>query len=207
MAGKVVAAVSGARIVVLVSGSGSNLQALLDAPDLGGEVVLVASDRPAAGGLDRARGAGIPAAAVPRDGHPDRVAWEQALTDIVAGAGPDLVVLAGFMRILSAAFVTRWPILNVHPALLPAFPGAHGVRDALAWGVKVTGATVHYVDEHVDHGPIVLQAAVDVRDDDDEATLHARIQSVEHRLLPQAVGLHCAGRIRVDGRITRILPP
>ena len=195
------------RIAVLVSGSGSNLQVLLDAPDLGADVVLVASDRAGAGGLDRARRAGVAAVAVAPADHPDRPTWEAALADVVAGAEPDVVVLAGFMRILSAAFVVRWPILNVHPALLPAFPGAHGVRDALAWGVKVTGATVHYVDEHVDHGPIVLQGAVDVREDDDEATLHARIQAVEHRLLPEAVRLHCSDRLRIEGRTTRILPP
>lgn len=185
---------------MLISGSGSNLQALLDAADLGGAIVLVASDNPAAGGLARARAAGVPTAAVAVADHPDRATWEGALADVVAGAAPDLVVLAGFMKILSAAFVGRWPVLNVHPSLLPAFAGAHAPADALAWGVKVSGVTVHFVDEQVDHGPIVAQEAVEVRSDDTEATLHARIQAVEHRLLPAVVAAVCRGCVTVAGR-------
>jgi phosphoribosylglycinamide formyltransferase 1 len=196
--------VGGARIVVLVSGSGSNLQALLDADALGGTVVRVVSDRAEAGGLARARERGIDAVAVPLGDHPDRPAWEAALADAVAQAQPDLVVLAGFMRILSGAFVERWPTMNVHPSLLPAFPGGRAVDDALAWGAKVTGCTVHFVDEHVDHGPIIAQAAVDVAPDDDRASLHARIQALEHRLLPAAVRLFCAGRLRIEDRLVRI---
>lgn len=194
------------RIVVLASGSGSNLQALIDHPDLGGDVVMVVTDRPAVGALDRADRAGIPTAAVLPADHPDRPAWEAALQATVAAATPDLVVLAGFMRILSHGFVTRWPTINVHPSLLPAFPGAHGPRDALDWGVKVSGATVHFVDEHVDHGPIISQRCVPVHDDDTPATLHARIQEQEHGLLPEAVALFCAGRLQVEGRHVRILP-
>jgi phosphoribosylglycinamide formyltransferase 1 len=195
-----------ARIAVLISGSGSNLQALLDHPGLAGEVALVVSDRPAVGGLERAAAADVPAAVVAFGDHPDRADWERSLTDTVAASEPDLVVLAGFMRILSAGFVNRWPVLNVHPSLLPAFPGAHAVEDALAWGVKVTGCTVHFVDEQVDHGPIVAQEAVPVLDDDDPPALHARIQAVEHRLLPHCVHLFCQGRLRLEGRHVRIAP-
>jgi phosphoribosylglycinamide formyltransferase 1 len=195
------------RIVVLISGSGSNLQALLDAADLGGEVVRVVADRPEAGGLERARGAGVDAVAVPLGAHHDRPAWEAALAAVVADAAPDLVVLAGFMRILSGDFVTRWPTLNVHPSLLPAFPGARAVEEALAWGVKLTGCTVHFVDEQVDHGPIVAQEAVAVLDDDDRDVLHARIQALEHRLLPAAVRLFCTDRLTLDDRTVRVRPP
>jgi phosphoribosylglycinamide formyltransferase-1 len=189
-----------ARIVVLISGSGSNLQALLDAGDLGGDVVLVVSDREGAGGLDRAAAAGISSAVVPLGDHPDRTAWEGALIEVVAAAAPDLVVLAGFMKILTGAFVGRWPTVNVHPSLLPAFAGAHAPADAIEWGVKVSGVTVHYVDEQVDHGPIIAQQAVVVEADDTADTLHARIQTVEHRLFPEAVRAICHGRVAVDGR-------
>ncbi|MBW3601971.1 MAG: phosphoribosylglycinamide formyltransferase, partial [Actinobacteria bacterium] len=177
------------RVVVLVSGSGSNLQALLDTPAVGPLVGLVVSDRPGAGGLARARSAGLPAECVDLDAHADRARWEARLRDVVAAAQPGLVVLAGLMRVLSAAFVRRWPVVNVHPSLLPAFPGAHAVADALEHGVRVSGATVHFVDEQIDHGPIIAQRAVPVRDDDTVASLHARIQAVEHRLLPACVEL------------------
>ena len=193
-----------ARIVVLIRGSGSNLQALVDAGELGGDLVLVVSDRPGAGGLARAARAGIPTATVALADHPDRQAWEQALIDAVAAAEPDLVVLAGFMKILTGAFVDRWPTVNVHPSLLPAFPGARAPEEAIAWGVKVSGVTVHYVDEKVDHGPIIAQEAVPLEDGDTSDTLHARMQAVEHRLLPEAVALICAGRVTIDGRHTRI---
>ncbi|CAN5255853.1 phosphoribosylglycinamide formyltransferase [soil metagenome] len=194
------------RVVVLVSGSGSNLQALLDAPAVGPLVRLVVSDRPGAGGLARGRSAGVPAECVDLATHPDRARWEARLRDVVATARPDLVVLAGFMRVLSPAFVERWPVVNVHPSLLPAFPGAHAVADALAHGVRVTGVTVHFVDEQVDHGPIIAQQAVAVRPDDTVASLHARIQAVEHRLLPRCVELFAAGRLSVHGRHVRTLP-
>jgi phosphoribosylglycinamide formyltransferase-1 len=191
------------RLVVLASGSGTNLQALLDAADLGGEVVAVVSDRPGARALDRARDRGLPATTVVLGS--DRPAWEAELVREVVRHDPDLVVLAGFMRILSAAFVNRWPVINVHPSLLPAFPGAHAIDDALAWGVKVVGVTVHFVDEQVDHGPIVAQEAVRVRDDDTPASLHARVQAVEHRLLPDAVRAFCAGQLKTEGRHVRII--
>jgi phosphoribosylglycinamide formyltransferase-1 len=191
------------RLVVLASGSGTNLQALIDAPDLCGDVVGVLSDRPTAAALERARDRGIPAGGVAMGA--DRARWEADLCDRVAAHAPHLVILAGFMRVLSGGFVHRWPVINVHPSLLPAFPGAHAVDDALAWGVKVTGVTVHFVDELVDHGPVIAQEAVSVHDDDTAATLHARMQHVEHRLLPQAVRAFCADRLHRDGRHVRIV--
>lgn len=202
----------GRRIAVLVSGSGTNLQALLDATDadgtFGGEVVAVGTDRPDCGGIERAGRVGVPTVAIALDEHPDRASWEDHLTDAIAAHHPDLVVLAGFMRILSPRFLARWPgsIVNVHPSLLPAFPGGYAVRDALEHGVKVTGSTVHLVDVEVDHGPIICQRAVPVHDDDDEVSLHERLKEVEHDLLPAAVKLLCHDRIAVDGRRVRILP-
>ena len=194
------------RLVVLASGSGTNAQALLDRRDLGATVVAVVADVEEAGVLDRARAAGAEAVCVDRRAYDDRSAWEQALIAAVQDRAPDLVVLAGFMRILSGDFVRRWPILNVHPSLLPSFPGAHAVEDALAHGVKVTGVTVHFVVEEVDAGPIVAQAAVPIAPGDTADTLHARMKSVEHELLPEAVALFCADRLQVEGRIVRILP-
>jgi phosphoribosylglycinamide formyltransferase-1 len=190
------------RLVVLASGSGTNLQALLDAPDLGGDIVGVVSDRPAARALERASARGVHTDAVPLRG--DRAAWEATLADRVAALRPDLVVLAGFMRVLSGDFVHRWPVINIHPSLLPAFPGASAVEDALEWGVKVTGVTVHFVDELVDHGPIIAQEAVAVHDEDTADTLHARMQKLEHQLLPDVVRAFCAGRLTCDGRHVRI---
>jgi phosphoribosylglycinamide formyltransferase-1 len=195
----------GRRLVVLVSGSGTNLQALLDrSGELDGDVVLVVSDRPGAGGLERAEAAGVKTAVVPVGDFEDRSAWSAALEQAVDAGDPDLVVLAGFMRILPASFVTRWPVLNVHPSLLPAFPGAHAVEDALAWGAKITGCTVHFVDEEVDHGPIVAQEAVQILPGDTPESLHERIKALEHRLLPECVESFCRGRLSVDGRHVRI---
>jgi phosphoribosylglycinamide formyltransferase 1 len=197
------------RVVVLVSGHGSNLQALLDAAGTGSglAVVLVAADRPDAYGLERARRAGVATAVVRPADHPDRPAFDLALRDLVAAARPDVVCLAGFMRILGPGFVRAFPdrIVNTHPSLLPAFRGAHAVRDALAHGVKVTGCTVHLVDEEVDHGPVLFQAAVPVEPGDDEDRLHERIKAEEHRLLPAAVRLLAEGRVRVEGRHARVL--
>jgi phosphoribosylglycinamide formyltransferase 1 len=197
------------RVAVLVSGHGSNLQALLDAagPGSGMAVVLVGADRPGAYGLERARRAGVETAVVRPADHPDRESFDLALRDLVAAARPDVVCLAGFMRILGPGFVRAFPdrILNTHPSLLPAFRGAHAVRDALAYGVKVTGCTVHLVDEEVDHGPVLFQAAVPVEPGDDEDSLHERIKREEHRLLPLAVRLVAEGRVRVEGRHARVL--
>jgi phosphoribosylglycinamide formyltransferase 1 len=198
------------RVAVLLSGHGSNLQALLDAaadPSYGAEVVLVASDRPDAYGLERARAAGVATAVVRPADFGDRAGFDEALTRVVAAARPDVVCLAGFMRILGPGFVRAFPdrIVNTHPSLLPAFRGAHAVRDALAYGVRVTGCTVHLVDEEVDHGPVLLQAPVPVHDGDDEASLHERIKREEHRLLPAAVRLVALGRVSLDGRRARLL--
>jgi phosphoribosylglycinamide formyltransferase-1 len=189
---------------VLVSGSGTNLQTLLDADDLGGEIVLVGADRPDAYGLTRAERAGVDTLVVPFGKDDVRDEWDAELFERVAEYGPDLVVLAGFMRILHARWVERWPMLNTHPALLPSFPGAHAVRAALTYGVKVTGATVHFVIEQVDAGPIVLQEPVRVLPEDTEDTLHERIKAVEHRLLREAVTLFCHGRLEVSGRMVRV---
>lgn len=193
------------RIVVLISGGGSNMEALVDACERGevpGRVVGVIADRECPG-LDVARRRGVPISMVPPAGYPSREEWSAALCDEVTTFDPGLVVSAGFMRILAPAFVEAFEgrLINLHPSLLPAFPGAHAVRDALAAGVRVTGTTVHLVDEQVDHGAILLQEAVRVDPGDDEASLHERIKQVEHRLLPQACRLLLEGKvtIRDDG--------
>lgn len=175
---------------MLVSGSGSNMLALDDACRHGavpGEVVGVVADRPCAG-LGSAEERGIPTALVAFGEHSSRAVWNMAMYEAVLALRPDLVVAAGFMRLLAPSFVDAWPgrLVNLHPALLPSFPGAHAVRDALAAGVDVTGATVHLIDHEVDHGPVVAQETVLVEPGDTEESLHARIKVVEHRLLPRA---------------------
>ncbi len=197
-----------ARLVVLASGSGSTLQGLLDAavdPAYGAAVVAVGTDRPGARALSRAEAAGVPTFTVPLAQSPDRAAWNDALADAVAAAEPDLVVCAGFMRLLSGAFLARFPqrVVNTHPALLPAFPGAHAVADALAYGVRISGVTVHFVDEGVDTGPVIAQAAVPVLDGDDEAALQSRIQEVERPLYVDAVGRLARRGWTVEGRTVR----
>ncbi|MFC7617822.1 phosphoribosylglycinamide formyltransferase [Actinokineospora soli] len=189
-----------ARVVVLVSGSGTLLQALLD--ELPGLVVAVGADRKAIAGLERAERAGLPTFTVRLRDHADRDAWDAALADAVAAHEPDLVVSAGFMKILGPAFLARFGgrIVNTHPALLPAFPGAHAVADALAHGVKVTGSTVHLVDGGVDTGPIIAQEAVAVLPGEDEAALHERIKVVERRLLVDVVARMARDGYTVDGR-------
>ncbi|AYF31711.1 MULTISPECIES: phosphoribosylglycinamide formyltransferase [Micromonospora] len=182
-----------ARLVVLVSGSGSNLQALLDAtadPGYGARVVAVGADRDGIAGLDRAAAAGVPSFVERVKDHPTRADWDKALTARVAEHRPDLVISAGFLKLVGpeflAAFGDRY--LNTHNTLLPAFPGIHGPRDALAYGVKVTGATLFFVDAGMDTGPIVAQVAVPVHDDDDEDALTERIKSAERRQLVEQVG-------------------
>ena len=199
------------RVVVLVSGSGTLLQALLDAAAAapGWSVAGVVSDRADAGGLARARAAGVATATVePRD-FPDRAAWDDAVGRAVEVFSPDLVVLAGFMRILGPPFLSRFGgrTVNTHPALLPAFPGAHGVRDALAYGVRVTGCTVIVVDAGVDAGPVVAQRAVEVLDGDDEERLHERIKVVERALLVEVVDRMVRGGWRVEGRRVHLGEP
>jgi phosphoribosylglycinamide formyltransferase 1 len=182
-----------ARLVVLVSGAGTNLQALLDAcadPDYGATVVAVGADRDSIAALDRAKAAGIPTFTVKVGDFPARADWDRALADACERYRPDLIVCAGFMKLVGQAFLARFSgrCLNTHPALLPSFPGMHGVRDALGYGVKVTGCTVFLVDEGVDAGPVLAQAAVPVHDDDDEASLHERIKVAERALLVGTVG-------------------
>jgi phosphoribosylglycinamide formyltransferase-1 len=178
------------RIVVLVSGAGSNMAALADACLEGrvpGRLVAVVADRDCTG-LERAAARGIETAVCLPDSFDSRETWSRALRDIVAKHRPDLVVSAGFMRILAPVFVDAFEgrLINIHPALLPAFPGAHAVRDALEYGVKVTGTTVHLIDHEVDHGPVLFQVPVEVLPDDTEESLHERIKEAEHRILPEA---------------------
>ncbi|HJR92139.1 MAG TPA: phosphoribosylglycinamide formyltransferase [Acidimicrobiia bacterium] len=183
-------------IAVLVSGSGSNLQALIDHRGAY-EIVVVVSDRRHVKALDRAEAAGLSTRLVEWEG--DRATFTTAVCDVVDQAGAELMVLAGFMRILGPEAIARFPgrILNIHPSLLPAFPGARAVGQALEAGVAATGVTVHVVDEHVDHGPIVAQVEVPVLDGDDEASLHARIQVQEHLLYPRVVDRFARGEIGV----------
>jgi phosphoribosylglycinamide formyltransferase-1 len=194
----------GGRLAVLVSGGGTNLQALLDDPAIRPHVALVLSDRPGVRALERAEAAGVDTVVVEPTG--DRAELSVAVARVLDEHGVDGVVSAGYLRVLGPEVVgryrDRW--LNVHPALLPSFPGMHGVRDALAHGAKVTGVTVHLVDEGVDTGPIVLQEAVAIRDDDTWNTLEPRIHELEHRLLPRAVRALLDGRITRQGRRVRI---
>lgn len=183
-----------------MSGSGTLLQALLDAPDLPAEIVAVGADREGIVGLERAEAAGVPTFAEPVASHADRGAWDRALAERVREHRPDLVVTAGFMKILGPALLEGWPVLNTHPALLPAFPGAHGVRDALAYGVRVTGSTAHLVDAGVDTGPIIEQRVVAIEADDTEETLHERIKAVERAMLVDVVSAMATGGWRVEGR-------
>jgi len=193
------------RVGVLASGRGSNLQALLDAgsrPDYPARVVVVVSDREDARALARARAAGVSSLFVNPKDHGDRAAYDAVLTKTLEHHEVGLVCLAGFMRILSPVFVRAWQgrLMNIHPSLLPAFPGLHAQRQALDHGVRIAGATVHFVDEGVDTGPIVLQAAVPVEATDTEETLAARILIEEHRIYPEAVRLFAEGRLHVTGR-------
>ena len=198
-------------IAVLVSGRGTNLAAIhtaVVAGTLDARIVAVCSNRPEAYGVAWAREHSLPIALFPRDQYPSRAAAQDAIVAHLQSLGAQLVVLAGWDQILTPAFVAAFDgrILNVHPSLLPAFTGTmHAVEDALAYGVKVTGCTVHYVTDDIDCGPIVLQGAVSVHDDDTADTLLARIHEQEHRLLPRAIALHASGRIRLDGRRVRIL--
>jgi phosphoribosylglycinamide formyltransferase-1 len=194
-------------VAVLASGVGTNLQALLDDPVVGTWVTLVISDRSDANALKRARARSVEAVHVDPDGFADRAAFDHVLVETLRDHAVDIVALAGYMRIagpeLVGAFRDR--MLNVHPALLPAFPGTSAVADALAWGVKVTGVTVHLVDEQVDHGPVVFQEAIEIAPDDDRDALEERVHEVEHRLLPTAVRALGEGRLVVEGRNVRVL--
>jgi phosphoribosylglycinamide formyltransferase-1 len=201
--------IGGARLVVLVSGEGTNLQALIDAcrdDDFGARVVAVGADRESINGLARAERAGLSCFTVRRADYPGRPEWDAALTRACARYEPDLIVLAGFMKLVGTSFLDTFGgrCVNTHPALLPSFPGTHGVRDALAHGVKITGCTVLLVDDGVDAGPIVAQASVPVADDDDEVTLHERIKVAERALLVGTVGQMVREGWSVQGRKVRI---
>jgi phosphoribosylglycinamide formyltransferase-1 len=192
------------KIAVLASGAGTNLQSLIDAPDLGRNIAVVVSDRPGISALDRADRAGIPTKVVPWAGFESRAAFSDAVGDEVERSGAGCVALAGFMRVLAPPMVSRFRnrMLNIHPSLLPSFPGSDAVAQALAHGVKLTGVTIHFVDEEVDHGPIIAQRAVPVLPDDDVETLHRRIQVEEHALYPEVVRAFTRGEIEVtDGTV------
>jgi phosphoribosylglycinamide formyltransferase 1 len=204
------------RVAVLISGTGTNLQALLDtvhgrpiAPDGPDtvEIAAVASSRPGAAGLRRAERAGVETAVFAIPDHPDRVARDRALGDWLEARGVDLVVLAGFMELLGAEFVGRFRnrIVNVHPSLLPAFPGVGAIEQAVQHGVRVTGVTVHFVDEHLDNGPIVFQEPVELSYPARIDEIEERVHALEHRLLPRAVRLIAAGRVRIDPHNPRVV--
>jgi phosphoribosylglycinamide formyltransferase-1 len=186
------------NVGVLASGEGTNLQALLDDPEI--EIVAVASDKPEARALERARDAGV--AAESFTGHADRAGRDRAVAGWLKGHGVELVVLAGYMQLLSDEFLGAFPqrIINVHPALLPAFPGLGAVKQALDYGVKVFGVTVHFVDGGVDTGPVILQRAVELPDARTEAEVFERLHPIEHELLPAAVRLIARGAVKVEGR-------
>jgi phosphoribosylglycinamide formyltransferase 1 len=199
------------RLVVLVSGAGTNLQALLDAcasESYGARVVAVGADRDGTAALGRAQAAGIATFTLRVRDFPARADWDLALTAACAGFEPDLIVLAGFMKLVGAEFLAAFGgrVINTHPALLPSFPGMHGVKDALDYGVKVSGCTVFLVDAGTDSGPIVAQAAVPVMDDDDDAVLHERIKVTERALLVGTVGRMARDGWSVQGRKVRIGP-
>lgn len=200
-----------ARLVVLLSGSGTNLAALLEAcadPAYGARVVAVGADRTGTGGLAKAERAGLPAFVCRVGDHADRAAWDAALTDAVAAHEPDLIVSAGFLKLVGPSFLARFGgrYVNTHNALLPAFPGMRAPADALAYGVKVTGATLHFVDEGVDTGPIIAQATVPVLDDDTEDTLTERIKQVERRQLVEVVGRMVRDGWSIEGRRVHLKP-
>ena len=197
------------RLAILISGRGSNMAAILDAVragEIAANVVGVISNRPAAPGLALAGERGVPTIVVDHTAFADRAAFEHELSGAIDTLSPDLIVLAGFMRVLGADFVARYRgrMLNIHPSLLPAYPGLNTHRQALADGVKVHGCTVHFVTQAVDHGPIVAQAAVAVHDGDDEARLAARVLRAEHRILVAAVRWFCDDRLVIDGNRVRV---
>lgn len=192
---------------MLASGTGSLLQAILDAQDETYRVVVVVSDRPGVECLARAERAGVPAIALDFKSFETRDAFSEAVARAEVSHDVELSVSAGFMRILTKPFFDTLgrPAMNSHPALLPSFPGPHGVRDALEWGARVTGTTIHFVDEEVDHGPIIVQEAIAIRADDTEESLHERVKELERRLYPQAIRLFAEDRLKVEGRRVHIL--
>ena len=192
------------RLAVLVSGRGSNLKAVLEARargEIAADICTVVSNLAEAPALAHAAAFGVPSRVIPHREFSTRESFDDALVSHLRESRADVVLLAGFMRRLSSVFCSAFPrTINVHPSLLPAFPGAHAVRDALTYGAKVTGVTVHFVELALDAGPIIAQEAVTIVAGDDETALHARLQTVEHRLVPQAVAAVCAGKTSVHGR-------
>ncbi len=197
----------GIRIAILASGRGSNMDSILEhcaAGRIDGAVTLVLSDKPGAPCLDKARAAGVAAVLeLPKEDGEKRTAYDARLIDALQAEDPDLIVLAGFMRILTPAFCEAFAgrIVNIHPALLPSFKGAHGIRDTLAAGAKLAGCTTHFVTAELDGGPMILQAAIAVRPDDDVDSLAARVLRLEHQLLPRTVQLFAEGRLALDGSV------
>ena len=198
------------KLGVLCSGRGTDLQSIIDAiadGKLDAQIAIVLTDKPNVMALERAARAGIKNLCVDRKTFEDQLSFEAKMINELRAAEVDLVILAGFMRILSPTFVRAYKdrIMNIHPSLLPSFPGAHAHRDVLAYGVKVSGCTVHFVDEGTDSGPIILQAAVKVREDDDEESLAARVLEQEHIIYPLAIQLYAQGRLSIEGRRVKIL--
>jgi phosphoribosylglycinamide formyltransferase-1 len=198
------------KIAVLVSGGGSNLQSIIDSVESGTlkvEIVLVLSNKEGAFGLERAAKHQIPTAVIKHGEFPDREAFETRLMEVIDGHGAELIVLAGFMRVLTPHFVNHYHhrIMNIHPALLPSFPGTHGQKQALDYGVRYAGCTIHFVDEGTDTGPIIMQAVVPILPDDTEGDLSARILVEEHRIYPESLRLWSEGRLIIEGRKVRIL--
>lgn len=199
------------KLGVLASGSGTNLEAIAQAIESGGvpaSIVVLLSDNSEAFALERARRRGIPTRVVELKDLSDRAAFDHAVLEALLEAGVELIVLAGYMKLVGNEITEayRGRIMNIHPALLPSFPGEHGVRDALEHGVKVSGVTVHFVDEGLDTGPIIIQEAVPVEEEDDEASLHNRIHLAEYRVYPQAIKLFAEGRLVVEGGKVKVLP-
>ncbi|WP_040660231.1 phosphoribosylglycinamide formyltransferase [Neisseria shayeganii] len=193
------------NIVILISGRGSNMQAVVEAAIPGARIAAVLSNRPDAAGLAWAAEQGIPTAALNHRDYPDRAAFDQAMMQLIDGYAPDLVLLAGFMRILTSEFCARYAgrLINIHPSLLPAFPGLHTHQRALDEGCRVAGCTIHFVTAELDNGPIIAQGVVPVLDGDNADALAARVLAVEHRLLPQAVADFVAGRLHIEGKRVR----
>lgn len=199
------------KIAIIASGSGTNAQAMFDKIAEGrlqATVVLVISNRPQAKVLDRARAAGLPTLELDHKAYPSREAFDAVLIEALQAAGAELVVLAGYMRLLTPAFLAAFAgrVVNIHPALLPSFPGTHGMEDAQAWGVKVAGCTVHFVDEEVDHGEVIAQAVVPVLAGEPLEDLQQRIHAMEHRIYPQVIQWIAEGRVRVQQRQVHVLP-
>jgi len=195
---------------VLVSGSGSNLQSIIDNIEKGNlpaRIRIIVSNNPGAFALERARKHGIPCAVIEHGGSGNREEYDRKLVDALKAHDVDLVVLAGFMRVLTPFFLRAFPmrVMNIHPALLPSFPGTHGQKKAFDYGVKFSGCTVHFADEGVDTGPIIIQAIVPVYDSDTEETLSQRILKEEHRIYPKAIRLYAEGKLQVEGRKVRVL--